>query len=80
MRCVTFGVIEEIHCINGDMRRSYGIAAYADTALDGTATIVASVHDVACDRQRLAAFVSQCNLLGLSLMHLNDVVEDFLVG
>ena len=57
-----------------------GIAAYADAEEDGTATIVASVHDVTTDKQALDELVSLCNRLELSTVHLMDVVEDFLAG
>ena len=42
--------------------------------------IVASVHDVTSDKQALAEFVSPCNRWELSIVHLMDVVEDFLAG
>ncbi len=58
-------------------RTSYGIAAYAASAEDGTATIVASVRDVTTDQQTLSGRVAHCNHLGLSTVHLMDVVEDF---
>ena len=77
---ITYGVAEEIYSIGTDLRTSYGIAAYADSAEDGTATIVASIHDVTTDKQALDELVSLCNRLELSTVHLVDVVEDFLVG
>ena len=80
MMNVTYGMTEEVYSLGAERRVSYGIAAYADAEEDGTATIVASVHDVTADKQALAELVELCNRLELSLMHLNDVVEDFLVG
>ena len=80
MMNVTYGLTEERYFHGEDSRVSYGIVAYADAEEDGTATIVASVHDVTADRQALSKLVETCNRLGLSLLHLNDVVEDFLVG
>lgn len=78
MTNVTYGVTEEIYSLETSLRTSYGIAAYADSAKDGTATIVASVHDVTDNKQALAELVSFCNRLELSTIHLMDVVEDFL--
>ena len=78
MTNVTYGIIREIYSLGATCRISYGIAAYTNSKEDGTATIVASIHDVTADRQALADLVSLCNRLELSTVHLNDVVEDFL--
>lgn len=80
MMNVTYGVTEEIYSLGAASRVSYGIAAYADVVEDGTATIVASVHDVTSDKQALCELVSICNRLELSSVHLMDVVEDFLTN
>ena len=80
MTKVTYGMTEEVYASGIEKRISYGIAAYVDAEEDGTATIVAAVHDVTADRQALSGLVELCNRLELSLIHLNDVVEDFLVG
>ena len=50
MMNVTYGVTEEIYSLGTSSRTSYGIAAYADSEEDGTATIVASIHDVTADK------------------------------
>ena len=80
MMNVTYGVIEEIYSSGHSFRTSYGIAAYADSTEDDTATIVASVHDVTTDKQALAELASLCNRLEISTIHLMDVVEDFLAS
>lgn len=80
MMSITYGVTEEIYSLGHSSRTSYGIAAYADSEVDGTATIVASVHDITADKNTLAELVFLCNRLELSTIHLNDVVEDFLVN
>ena len=80
MMNVTYGVTEEIYSLGAASRVSYGIAAYADAEEDGTATILASVHDVTDDKHVLDELVSLCNLLELSIVHLMDVVEDFLAN
>lgn len=78
MMNVTYGVTEEIYSVGHSFRTSYGIAAYADFAEDGTATIVSSVHDITADKQTITKFVALCNRSNLSTIHLNDVVDDFL--
>lgn len=78
MSRITYGLVEERYALNGHERTSYGITIYADAEIDGTATVIASVHDITSDKPRLSALVQRCNLLKLSPIHLEDVVEDFL--
>ncbi len=77
---ITYGLTEEHYSLDADTRVAYGIAAYANADEDGTATIVASVHDITDNKQALAELVSLCNRLELSPTHLHDVVEDFLAN
>ena len=77
---LTYGLTEEHYSLNADTRIAYGIAAYANADEDGTATIVASIHDITSNKQALAELVSLCNRLELSPIHLYDVVEDFLAN
>lgn len=76
---VTYGITEEKYSIGSKTRISYGIAAYSNTESDGTSTVVASVHDITDEKERLEELVDRCNRLKLSVIHLLDVVEDFLV-
>lgn len=80
MNNVTYEITEEILSFETGIQRSYGIVAYADTRETGTATVVASVRDITYDRQALSEFVDLCNSLELSVLHLNDAVEDFLAS
>ena len=75
---VTYGVTEEIYSLGGEHRTYYGIASYAVSEQDGTASIVLSVHDICADKQKLTELVEKCNRLKLSLVHLEDVLDDFL--
>lgn len=80
MRSITYGIVEEKYALCGVSRISYGIAAYADAEQDGTATILAAVSDITSDRKKLEELVGRCNQAQLSVLHLSDVVEDFLAG
>ena len=80
MKSITYAVSEERYTAEGETRISYGIVAYANAMQDGSKTIVASVHDVTSDKARLLMLVNDCNRLRLSTVHLNDVVEDFLIN
>ena len=77
---VSYSLVEEKYGIGGKTRISYGIAAYSNAETDGTATVVAAVHDITADKEKLAKLVENCNRLKLSTIHLYDVVEDFFVG
>lgn len=78
MMNITYGITEETYTLNGESRKSYGIAVYADAEEDGSATILTSVRDITSEQERLAELVRKCNLLELSPIHLDDVIEDFL--
>ncbi len=78
MNHITYGLVEERYVLNGLARTSYGIAAFADADVDGTATVIAAIHDITSDKLGLAALICKCNDLELSPIHLQDVVEDFL--
>lgn len=78
MAQITYGVSKEIYEIGNEYRLSYGIVAYANADTDGTATIVESIRDISSDSEAIEELVQKCNLMNLSLYHLNDIVEDFL--
>jgi len=59
-------------------RTAYGIAAYAESDSDGSATIITSVHDICSDKGMIGALVQKCNYLKLSTIHLQEIIEDFL--
>ncbi len=77
---ITYGLIKEEYRFEEYTRVSYGIAAYANTEINETATIVASVHDVTSNKQALEELVLLCNSMALSLVHLNCVIDDFLAS
>ena len=78
MITVTYGITEEKYTLGQQTRISYGIAAYSNSEIDGTATIIASIHDISEDKEKLSRLVQTCNCLELSVIHLRDVIEDFL--
>ena len=79
MKNITYAVSEERYTFGNETRTSYGIVAYSNANQDGSKTIVASVRDVTSDKTGLIKLVNDCNRLDLSTVHLNDVVEDFLL-
>lgn len=75
---VTYGVIKETFILGSSERTAYGIAAYADSAADGTATVIAHVSDITSNGSKISELAELCNSLNLSPTHLYDVVEDFI--
>ncbi len=78
MKNIIYGLIQEQYILGDETRISYGVAAYADPEFDGTVTVVASAHDLSGDKNVMTDFVNKCNELQLSLLHFDDVIEDFL--
>ena len=64
---------ETIDIGDGMARITYGIVAVTE---NGKA--ITSIRDISCDRGKAQAFVDLCNTLGLSLLHIDDAVDDFL--
>ena len=80
MRDVVYALSEEKYTLGKERRISYGIVVYSCAEEDGTATIVASAHDITPNKENITKIVDDCNRLKLSVMHLPDVVEDFLLN
>ena len=77
---ITYGVVKEIYALGSEKRSAYGLVAYYDAEEDGTATIVASAHDLSDDEAAVEMLAERCNDGDLSLVHFDDVIEDFLAG
>ncbi len=72
---IRYGIIEERYLLDGQVRLSYGIAAYSGD----TAAVVASVRDLTSDLAEIAQLAELCNKLELSPIHLECVAEDFIL-
>ena len=79
MKNITYAISKENYTFGNETRTSYGIVAYSNADQDGSKTIVASIRDITTDKTSLIKLVNDCNRLELSTVHLNDVVEDFLL-
>lgn len=78
MNMITYGVVTETYTLGKESRHAYGVVAYADADVDGTATIVAAAHNITNNRYRAELLADKCNRGNLSLCHFDDVIEDFL--
>ena len=81
------GMPLDLDTVNGWMEEeNIGLVApYATASVtargdeeSGTATVVASVHDVTSNKEELMKLVDSFNRLKLSTLHLSDAVEDFI--
>ena len=75
---VAYEMIGEVHSIGEHTYISYGIAAYVDAETSAAKRVIAHVSDISPNRSALEPLVQRCNALGISPIHLVDVVEDFL--
>ena len=60
---------------SGDTERHIG---YGIAVVDNESAIVSAATDLSCNENEVAELVNKCNELELSLVHFQDVVEDFL--
>ncbi len=73
---VTYGLIEETYAVDSSVCKAYGIAAYEDTSKNGTATIIASIHDITTNKAALyGAYIKNAAVISsyfLCHYHLNS--------
>lgn len=80
MNSITYGTVTESYSLGDTSRVSYGIAVYAHADCDGTAAVIASVHDVSAEKDKVDDLVFLCNLHHLDPVQLSDVIDDFLAS
>ncbi len=79
LQAAAYDIIDETYSDQDDTYASYGIVAYT-AENQPLPTVVAMVHHITFNRKRLSQLVSLCNQGQLSLLHLEDVIDDFLSG
>lgn len=75
---ITYGLVTEMHELNGEKRITYGITAYADVAECGTASPLCSVKDLSHDRDTVLDTVRLLNESHASLLHFEELIDDYL--
>jgi hypothetical protein len=75
---ITYGIINESHEIEGGNRTSYGIAAYSDVEVSGSACILCTKSDLSCERDSLEEFVSLLNREQASIALFEKRIEEYL--
>lgn len=58
---------------DGILYTSYGINVYENN------TLIKAIKDITTDEEALMALVYKCNSLKASKLHINDIIEDFLL-
>lgn len=71
----TYRIIENICIYERKNIISYGIAVFSNK---DTQNPILVIEDITTDRKALDEFVKKCNDLELSILHIHDVIEDFI--
>ncbi|MBO5966927.1 MAG: hypothetical protein J6S14_00335 [Clostridia bacterium] len=64
--------------IDAELQKTYGIAAYSKDQSNGETICLSFIKDITTDKDKLSKLVQNCNSCHLALLHLKDVIEDFL--
>lgn len=75
-----YGIIKDTYSIGKFTRVSWGIAVYVSSQADKTFSKIKSIHNITSDKKKIMKLIRQCNRLQLSTIHLDDVIEDFLIS
>ena len=66
------------HVAEGRTYTAYGISVYQTIPPDPLPQLIRDIPDISQSLSRVATLVERCNRLQPSLVHLDDIVEDYL--
>ena len=75
MSNIKYSISESIVSYDGFTQVTYGISVQ-ETSSPGLPIVC--IHDITSNKSSLEQLVNLCNRKNLSLIHLNDIIEDFL--
>ena len=75
---IFYKLIKGNYTLEGNSYISYGIAAYKYDERKKKRVKLLYIEDITLNKKKLMRLVKDCNDLELSLIHIYDVVEDFL--
>ena len=75
---ITYGIIRETYESDGQTRRAYGIAAYANAETEGTSCVLYAARDLCGEREPLDELVRRLNREEASALHFGELINDFL--
>ena len=78
MNLITYGLIKETYMIEDNEMKSYGIAVFENIKAENVVLILDSVRNISTDRAKVENLIKKCNELNLSVIHLQDVIDDML--
>lgn len=73
----TYKVTQQVHYIGDDRIIFYGIAVYDKT---DSLTLIKDFNDISTDQAAIENLVKRCNHGKLSVIHIDEVIEDFLAN
>ncbi len=76
---ITYRLIETQCVLENDVCTVYGIAAFSGAGSHSPEAAITSIPDVTTDQSKLLELVRLCNLEQLCPIHLEEIVEDFLL-
>ena len=71
---IRYKIIEEKCTLENNTYVGYGVSAVSVES-----DVICTYHDVSTNKEELECLVEKCNKVGLSLVHLGDVIDDFLI-
>ena len=73
-----YRMIERTHTEISTAPTYYGIGAYCYDRKEKSYITLKEIHDITEDKNKLFELVKKCNKYKLSVVHIYDIVEDFL--
>ena len=78
MMITVYRMIERNHTGKEGAPTYYGIGAYRYDSKTKKYITLIEIHDITEDKSRLFKLVQDCNKYELDLLHIHDIVDDFL--
>ena len=77
MNLVTYGLIEETFILKLNVVKLYGVVAYKNIGSDNE-IILDSIRNISTNKEVVQCLIDKCNKYNLSIIHLEDVVNDMI--
>ena len=78
MNLVTYGLIEEAFILKLNVVKLYGVVAYKNIGSDNELIILDSIRNISTNKELVQCLIDKCNKYNLSIIHLEDVVNDMI--
>lgn len=78
MNLVTYGLIEETLILKLNVVKLYGVVAYENIGSDNELIILDSIRNISTNKEVVQGLIDNCNKYNLSIIHLEDVINDMI--